>query len=194
MRQFMLLLLLILLPTAAVAERQFAELLYNAEKGERSAMMATGVAYYRGEGVEPDCYEARRWLKNAAEAGEVEAYYLLGTLDDDGSCGLAQAERAAESYRQAAAKGHGGACYRLGELYRTGRGVDLDTATALKLLETAAGKGESRAFCSLALITLKGGEVQLGRQKALRWLRRGLESHDPEAVALCREVRLETGL
>lgn len=194
MRKFLLLLVLVLLPTAAMAERPFAELLAAAEGGERAAMLATGIAYYRGEGVDQDCYEARSWLKKAAGAGEVEAYYLIGTLDDDGRCGIGRAERAVEFYRLAAQAGHSGAQYRLGELYRAGRGVEQDTLTAVKWLEAASAKHEPRAFCSLASIYAKGGEVKASRQKALRWLRRGLESHNPDAVELCKMVRAETGL
>ena len=194
MRKFLLLIVLVFLPAAALAERPFAEVLAAAEGGERAAMLATGIAYYRGEGVEQDCYEARSWLKRAAGAGEIEAYYQIGTLDDDGRCGIGRAERAVEFYRLAAEMGHGGAKYRLGELYRTGRGVEQDTLKAFKLLEAAAAQKEPRAFCSLARIYAKGGEVQVSRQKALRWLRRGLESHDPDAVELCRMVQAETGL
>lgn len=194
MHKFLLLIVLVLLPAAALAERPFAELLAAAEGGERAAMLATGVAYYRGNGVDQDCYEARSWLKKAAGAGEVEAYYLIGTLDDDGSCGIGRAERAVEYYRLAAEMEHAGAQYRLGELYRTGRGVEQSTLKAFKLLEAAAAKNEPRAFCSLARIYAKGGEVQASRQKALRWLRRGLESHNPEAVELCGMVKAETGL
>lgn len=194
MRTILLLLVLALLPTAAMAERPFAELLAAAEGGERAAMLTTGIAYYQGNGVDQDCYEARSWLKKAAGAGEVEAYYRIGTLDDDGQCGIGRAERALEFYRLAAESGHSGAQYRLGELYRTGRGVDQDTLAAVKWLEAAAAKHEPRAFCSLAGIYAKGGEVKVSRQKALRALRRGLESHDPEAVELCRMVQAETGL
>ena len=194
MRKFLFLLVLVLLPAAAMAERPFAELLAGAERGERAAMLATGIAYYQGKGVDQDCYEARSWLKKAAGAGEIEAYYLIGTLDDDGSCGIGRAERAMEYYRLAAEMGHSGAQYRLGELYRTGRGVEQDTLTASKWLEAAAAQKEPRAFCSLARIYAKGGEVKANRQKALRWLRRGLESHNPDAVELCRMVKEETGL
>jgi uncharacterized protein len=167
MLKFLLLLVLVLLPTSAMAERPFAELIAAAEGGERAAMLATGIAYYRGNGVDQDCYEARSWLKKAAGAGEVEAYYLIGTLDDDGRCGIGRAERAVEFYRLAAEMGHAGA---------------------------AAAKNEPRAFCSLASIYAKGGEVKTSRQKALRWLRKGLGSHNPEAVELCRMVKAETGL
>jgi TPR repeat protein len=193
MRNFLLLCALVLLPAAAMAERPFAELLAAAERGDSAAMLATGIAYYDGNGVDQDCYEARSWLKKAAGAGKVEAYYLIGNLDDDGRCGIGRAERAVEYYRQAAEKGHAGAQYRLGELYRTGRGVDQDTLAAFKWLEASAAKGEPRAFCSLARIYAKGGEIQASRQKALRWLRRGLESHNSEAVELCRAVQAETG-
>lgn len=194
MRKFLVLVVILLLPSLAAAEKTFPELLYGAEQGDRAAMLGAGFAYYLGDGVERDCYEARRWLKSAAEAGEVEALYLLGSMDDEGRCGIAQAESAVEFYRRAAEKGHAGARYRLGELYRTGRGVDPDTDAAFKLLETAAGQGEPRAFCSLARLHAKGGGVQVNRQKALRWLRKGLASRNAEAVELCREVQAETSL
>jgi hypothetical protein len=195
MREFLLLLVLVLLPASAMAERPFSELLAAAERGDRAAMLATGIAYYKGNGVDQDCYEARSWLKKAAGAGEIEAYYLIGTLDDDGSCGIGRAERAVEFYRIAAEMGHAGAQYRLGELYRTGRGVDLDLLKALKWLKAAGDRKEPRAFCSLARIYAKGSdEIQVNRQKAQQWLRRGLESRNTDAVEICQAVKTETGL
>jgi len=123
MRKFLFLMFLCALPSLAAAEKQFAELLAGAEAGERAAMLATGLAYYRGDGVERDCYEARRWLKKGAEAGEVEALYTLGSMDDEGSCGIAQAESAAVFYRRAADMGHAGARYRLGSCIAPGAGL-----------------------------------------------------------------------
>lgn len=190
MYKIFMLLLVLALANAARAEKPFDEQLAAAEQGDLTAMLATGTAYYRGDSVERDCYEARRWLKKSAAAGAAVAYYLIGVMDDDGMCGIGRAERAVEYYRLAAAKHHAGAQYRLGELYRTGRGVDQDMALAIQWLEAAAGQGEPRADCSLARIYFKGGEVPKNRQKALRRLRRGLESHDAEAVALCHEIRV----
>jgi TPR repeat protein len=194
MRKFLVFMIIFALPALAAAEKSFPELLGGAERGFSADMLGAGLAYYHGDGVERDCYEARRWLKRAAEAGEVEALYRLGTIDDEGTCGIAQAESAAEFYRQAAEKGHAGARYRLGELYLTGRGVDPDPAAAFKWLELAAGQGEPRAFCALARMYLKGSGVPVNRQKGLRWLRRGLASQNTDAVELCRELQAEAGL
>jgi len=194
MRTFVFLVFLCALPTLAAAEKQFAEQLAGAEAGGRAAMLATGLAYYHGDGVERDCYEARRWLKKGAEAGEVEALYTLGSMDDDGTCGIAQAESAAAFYRRAADMGHSGARYRLGELYRSGRGVEPDAAEAFKWLDMAAAQGEPRAFCALARLYARGSGVPASRQKALRWLRKGQAARNAEALELCREVQEETGL
>jgi len=194
MRMVHVLLCIFLLPLTAAAGNSFPELLVGAERGVAADMLATGRAYYHGEGVERDCYEARRWLKKAAETGEVEALYLLGTIDDEGSCGIAQAESAVDYYRRAADRGHAGARYRLGELYRLGRGVEPDASEAFRLLTLAAGQGEPLAFCSLARLYAKGSGVPASRQKAQRWLRKGLGSRSEEAVALCRDVQAESGL
>ena len=194
MGKILLLLGILLLPTTALADRPFKELLAAAENGDREAMLATGLAYYRGAGVKPDCYEARRWLKNAAGAGEVEAIYRLGIVDDDGNCGLSQAEQAAENFRKAADQGHAGAAFRLGELYRSGRGVDRDTDQAIRWLEKAAARNDFRAYCSLAVIYAKGDEFKPNRPKAQALLRRGLASRSPEVLDHCREIRGEAGL
>ena len=194
MRKFPVLLCILLLPLTAAAENSFPELLAGAERGVAADMLATGRAYYHGEVVERDCYEARRWLKKAAAAGEVEALYTLGIIDDEGRCGIAQAESAVDYYRRAADRGHAGARYRLGELYRLGRGVEPDASEAFKLLTLAAGQGEPMAFCSLARLYAKGNGVPASRQKAQRWLRKGLSSRNDEAVALCRDVQAESGL
>jgi TPR repeat protein len=194
MHRLLALLVLGVASVAGASPGTFNDLLARAEQQDSGAMVATGRAYLMGDGVERDCYEARRWLKSAAEAGATDALFLLGTMDDEGSCGIAQAESAAAFYLKAAEKGHAGARYRLGELYRTGRGVDPDAAIAFRWLETAAGQGEPRAYCSLARLYARGSGVTASRQKAQRWLNKGLESRNAEAVELCREVRQEPGI
>jgi TPR repeat protein len=195
MRNLLMLLIITALPVVAVAaEKPFSSLLAGAENGDRSAMRATGLGYFHGEGVERDCYEARRWLKKAGTLGDAEALYALGLMDDEGSCGIGQAEAAFDNFQKAALQGHAGARYHLGELYRTGRAAELDYNQAFKWLDAAARQGETRAWCSLAKLYAKGNGVRTDRKEALRCLKKGLSSRETETVALCREVQTEIGL
>lgn len=195
MHKILLLLIIMIMPAATVAaESPFSTLLAAAENGDRSAMLATGLGYYLGNSVERDCYEARRWLKQASVKGEAEAFFILGVMDDEGSCGLAQAEAAFDNFLKAALQGHAGASYRLGELYRSGRAAELDYSQAYKWLSKAARQGETLAWCGMARLYAKGAGVRSDRVEARRWLRKGLASGVSDTVALCREVQAETGL
>ena len=55
---------------------------YLAEQGNRDAQCQLGLMYKNGEGVSPDRAKATRWLRSAAEQGDVTAKYMLDEIDE----------------------------------------------------------------------------------------------------------------
>ena len=51
-----------------------------AERGDKSAIYAMGVALYYGEGLNQDYEEARRWFEIAKDSNLIGAYYHLGLI------------------------------------------------------------------------------------------------------------------
>lgn len=87
---------------------------------------------------------ARFWLQAAADAGDANARYLLGTLDaKTGTAGNASA--AAEHWRSCADQGHAMCQYSLGLLFLNGDGVNEDVDQGRALIRQAAHQGYDKA-------------------------------------------------
>lgn len=92
---------------------------------------------------------AQSWLEQQAEDGlrGAQAAFGVWLLDTDGP-----AAQAAQWFEKAAEKGDPTAQHRLGLLYMTGHGVDLDYEVAHKWLNIAATNGVSAAAETRAII------------------------------------------
>jgi uncharacterized protein len=179
---------------AAESSGQFNADLDRATAGDARAMVTVGLSYLRGEFVVRDCFEAKQWLKQAADKGSVEALYTLGQIADNGECGLAEADTAFVYYKTAAEKGHGGAQYGLAQLYQTGRAGARDDRLAVKWYSAAAKQGYATAYCGMAQMYAKGFGVNKNKSAARKWAARGIKSGDLQASALCAEIWHEFAL
>lgn len=78
-----------------------------------------------------------------AEAGVLEAEFLMGTAHDEGLGREVDAVEAAVWYRRAAERGHVLAQHNLGNVYAAGRGVEQDHSEAIVWWERAATAGDA---------------------------------------------------
>ena len=86
--------------------------------------------YGTGEGVPQDEAEAVRWVRRAAEQGNADVQYNLGTIYGAGR-GVPQDDaEAARWLRLAAEQGDALAQFDLGVMYVTGGGIPQDDAAA----------------------------------------------------------------
>jgi uncharacterized protein len=74
-----------------------------------------------------------------------------------------------------AEQGHTEAQFRLGSMYRFGRGVSQDYTEAARLHQMAAKQGNAEAQLNLAVMHAKGQGVQKDATEAERWLRKAAE-------------------
>lgn len=118
--------------------------LFKADGGPDSCYVL-GIMYYKGEGVTADKAEAVKWLRKAAEKGNVRAQYNLGMMYDKGDGVPKNLKEAAGWYRKAAEKGHVQSQFNLGLMYTNGEGVPKDRKEAVKWLRKAASKGHPNA-------------------------------------------------
>lgn len=66
-------------PEEAEAERRLAKLTAAAENDPRAAY-DLGLRYFRGDGVRRDSYQALKWMREAAERGDLNAQLAVGRL------------------------------------------------------------------------------------------------------------------
>ncbi len=77
--------------------------------------------------------------KKAADTGNVEAQYYVGTLYEQGASGTPQYAAAAQWYEKAATQGHRQAAMNLGRLYDQGLGVPENPELAFSWMSKASG-------------------------------------------------------
>ena len=122
------------------------------------------------------------WYKQAAEAGNANAQYVLAGMFLRGNGIPKDTERAASWLMKAADQGHAQAQYALAELYERGEGVKADPVQAVRWYEMAARQQHGLAQLRLGEIYLVGGaDVSRDFGKAHLWLIRAAKSGVPEA-------------
>jgi uncharacterized protein len=110
-----------------------------ADQGNAKAQALLGTMYENGGGVAQDLTEAVKWLRKAAEGGEVTAQDYLGVLYATGDSGLEQDySQATKWYRKAADQGNPHAQNSLGSMYAQGEGVPQDYVQAYVWYNLAA--------------------------------------------------------
>ena len=128
-----------------------------------------------GIGCPPDSSSEERdvehiaWLQKAANLGHADAQVVEGQRLQ-----LAEShERAVAQYRKAAAQGHGGGLFWLGEALWHGLGVGCDRTEAFSLFRRSADTGHKAATYTLAHVYQRGdGGVETDAAEAFRLFQR----------------------
>jgi TPR repeat protein len=165
----------------------------SAEQGYGEAMFRLYRAYRRGQGVEPNWDEARRWLERSAEAGYAWAQAEFGNYYEKGPYrsyipNYAELEEnipeAVRWYRRSADQNWAGGLYQLALCYLEGKGVEQDEAYGLELMRRAADQNHRYALYELAGLYATGiGEPRHERETPMQLLQRlAVENHLPARV------------
>ncbi len=152
------------------------------------AQIAIGNIHYRGLGVSRDIGEAVKWYLEAAEAGDAEAQYYVGSISyvgDYSAPGPSWDVDSPHSFRglgwiqSAAEQGYVGAQLMLGQIFSEGaRGVPTDSAEAVKWYRGAADQGNAEAQFNLGIMYGKGRGVAQDHAEAMRWYRKAADQGD----------------
>lgn len=137
-----------------------------------------------GDGV-----RATELLLGPAAAGDAEAQYLLGLLNDEGRGVPANATTAAHWYRLAATQGVAAAQNNLGLLFHSGRGVPRSFEEALGLFTAAAANGFAGANTNLGVMHLCGQGVPRDADRGVELLEVAAGGGDARANVVLGSVR-----
>ena len=119
----------------------------------------------RAENGYPGDYSHRHWNPALAENA-------LGLLLAQGSMadGIMPSPCAALYwYRRAARHGHAGALIRLGDIYRSGRGLPKDAVHAVRLFRSAAMRGSRRGQFAMGVCCERGEGLPMDGAEAVEW-------------------------
>lgn len=115
----------------------------SAAAGYTPAMSMMGIAAINPPaGRAPDSAEARRWLQQAADAGDGQAVALLARAYETGWAGVTDPARAAALYRRAHDLGNGRGSMGLSAMLIRGVGVKADDAEAERIVRLCAERGD----------------------------------------------------
>jgi uncharacterized protein len=177
---------------------QLAKLEEAARLGHAGAMSQLGQAYLRGEGIPPNPVKARVLLERAVEAGNLHAAQTLGSAYLRGEYGLEKnAAQARRLLQMAVAAGDPNAERDLGyALIDPGsNALPQDTERGMRLLETAARKGDRYAMERLGRLYLEGGHgLQPQPESAQVWLTRAAEKGDVSSMTALGSAYLDSTL
>lgn len=152
---------------------QLAEdwLLRSAEAGYAPAQSSVGLWYWYGS---KDPTRAVIWLQRAAQQGDPEAQFLLGSSYEQGSLGTTDYEQARIWLAKSARQGHPDAQVSLGQMYENGESVKPNYAVEAKWYRKAAehvpnlgGAGQGRN--ELGLLYFEGQGVRKDYVRAYFW-------------------------
>ncbi|KAH3731457.1 sel1 repeat family protein [Pelomyxa schiedti] len=121
----------------------------------RSSYSADTLTHYGVTGNHQE--EALRLLKLSAAQGMAESQAALGMLFMEGVGGVKQNYQTAVEYLSLASnKGYPNALFELAQCYLEGKGVEIDEAKAVTLLEQAAECGIAEAHVSIGMMYMHG--------------------------------------
>jgi TPR repeat protein len=109
-------------------------------------------------------------IETAADAGDPEALYELGTCYAYGHGVPINIRKALELWMAAALQGHATAVYRIGLCYSLGTCVPQNTDTAVQMWQKAASGGCREAMHTLGVCHLHGDGVAQSTPHAVMWL------------------------
>lgn len=143
-----------------------------ADQGDAKAMTLVGDLLMLDHQEE----QAYAWYTRAAEAGHLDAMTKLAF-----ACAEKEPRRAYELALEPAKQGDAKACYLLGALFYTGRGVEANLAEAVAWTRRAAEAGDAVSQFNLGVSYRDGKGVKSNADEAVRWFSLSAKQGNAEA-------------
>ena len=163
----------------------FAKAAEQGHKDAQRSLAKIALAAYRETGSETSKAGALKWFKAAANQGDVESKAELEKLlaadtNENGNDGADEATP--DELRRRAESGDADACYRLGNMYYAGDGVEENGPEAFRWHMKGAELGNAGSACSVASCYM-GGDcgVEQDQAEGIRWYKKAAEMGDGEA-------------
>ena len=147
------------------------------------AMWTFSLLYQFGNGVEKDPEESLKWLRRAADLGNLRCLRGLARAYRFGHGLSKDIGKALELYEAAASRGDAFAQNGLSWIYYTGEGVARNLDKALAWGIKAAETGSGGAMETLYRMYRDGDGVEKDESKALEWLMKASGKGNPAALA-----------
>ena len=141
-----------------------------AERNDSSAQYDLAKRYEWGHEEAPKDYQrALHWYRLAAENGNSDALWAMGSVYENGKGVPVDYREAMKWYSRAADGGHPGGFFMIGQFYEKGLGVSKNIDTAVEWYRQAAARKHWLAIATLAVMYEEGNGVTQDYKEAFKW-------------------------
>ena len=160
------------------AERWY---LIGATKGSVNAQLSLGHVYC----ISKNYIKAIHWYSLAAKQRNAEAQFNLGLLHLKGLGVPFSIERAKEHFEGAAYRGHEGACFHMGEIFRNGAEPQKSVKWYYRASTLA---NDNEAELRLGEMFNKGVGVEQDDEEAIKWFQKSASHENESAIELLKAM------
>ena len=146
----------------------------------------TGCRFYYDE---KDVQKAVYYFTDAANNGDMDAQYILGTIYYRGELGTVDYKKAFQYFEMAAEQNDPDSENWLAWMYYNGYGVEKDIDMAIRWYEVAAKEGLADAQYSYGCLYHMEDNPKRDNNKALKWLKRAKKRGDRRADLLMNIIK-----
>ncbi len=159
----------------------------SAKAGNSEASFEVGSCYLNGISADKDIDKAIEFFKLGAEQGSPGAAMVLGDMLESGYVNgnnemISDFDTAFALFNMAADGGLAAGFYRMGIMYKAGRGTVQDSEKAFSLILKAADKGLDKAQMTLYYMYTEGCGIEPDLDKAMEYLNMAAEKGNEEAI------------
>ena len=151
------------------------------EQNDPQAHFLLGLRYINGEDVPKDVEKGFLLVKKAAEMGFADAYHELGVCYYCGEGTEKNLSAAVRWWAEGAAAGNLNSMTNLGLHYTNQKDKKLNEK-GIRLLETAAKRGQAEAQCNLGVTYWQGQGIEKNEKEGLKWLEKAAKQKLPNAM------------
>lgn len=161
--------------SAAIDDKEFANLLKEkAKTGDAEFQYQVGQCYYKGDIIEKNYDEAKKWLVPAANQEHAAAQHRLGCIFNIEK----DYNESVKWYEPSARQGYALAQNNLAVCYERGEGVPQDYTEALRLYDLSAKQGYWRASRNIGRLYYDAEAIEQDLPKARMYYEMALANAD----------------
>lgn len=162
-------------------------------ENDTTAQLLLAKSFYEGVNVVRSSKESIRYLRAAADRGDLDGAVLLALFEIAGIVPNADIPKAVERISSAADKGHAAGMLLHGAALTSGIGVRTDNRTGLERLTAAAKAGAKEAHVALGVAALEGLYGDASDARARSAFEKGAQSGDSTAKFMLGILKLDLG-
>lgn len=165
----------------------------SAKSGNCEAAFEVGACYLNGISVDKNIDKAVEFFKLGAEKGSPGAAMILGDMLECSYINgknemISDFDTAFILFKMAADGGLAAGFYRMGIMYKAGRGAPQDMEKAFSLISDAAYRGLDKANMTLYYMYKDGCGIEPDMDKAMECLNMAAEKGNEEAISKLEDL------